>query len=264
VARTFQRVFFLFVAAGLSVSGAHAKKGGHFFARDDEARGNVRPASTGWSPSYDDHLRRNIPRDMFNLPPSSVGRACPNYAQMSKADRAAFIVHFFKSMAWAESDFVPTTRYAERGSNFVDKYVTIKKSSGRKGRTKTVRVPIYKKDSVTGLDIVSEGLMQVSYQDAEKHGCSFDWKADRKLGVKDSRKTIFDPKRNIQCAINIVAKQLGKGRELVSQGNKYYFACLDTTGGNHSKFMNSMRAFKPCFSPDPSGKPKSIQKRRRS
>ena len=63
-------------------------------------------------------------------------------------------------------------------------------------------------DSVTGMKGRTEGLLQLTYADAERYGCDFDWQADRKLKANDPARTILQPKNNLECGIKILDKQI--------------------------------------------------------
>ena len=59
-------------------------------------------------------------------------------------------------------------------------------------------------DSVTGMSGRTEGLLQLTYADAERYGCDFDWQTDRKLKANDPNKTILQPKNNLECGVKIL------------------------------------------------------------
>lgn len=73
-----------------------------------------------------------------------------------------------EAIAYAESEFDPRMDYKENGLGL---------------------------DRLTGNQIVSSGLMQVSYQDKLYYGCNFDW--------PDPKNTIHDPYINLDCALKI-------------------------------------------------------------
>jgi hypothetical protein len=54
----------------------------------------------------------------------------------------------------------------------------------------------------------TEGLLQLTYADAERYGCDFNWQADRKLKPNDPARTILQPKNNLECGIKILDKQI--------------------------------------------------------
>lgn len=132
---------------------------------------------------------------------------CPKYASLTNHQRANFWGLLVSAMTKYESGYDPLSRMAE---------------------------PSLGKDSVTGLTIESEGLLQVSYQDSRIYSfCDFDWSADKNLGVKDPAKTILNPQKNLSCGIKILARQIhNKGTIAVTSGA--YWSVL-IPGGPHTE-----------------------------
>ncbi len=87
-------------------------------------------------------------------------------------------------------------------------------------------------DVVTGQQVRSEGLLQLSYQDKVNYKtlpCRFDWNADKAFPVKDIRKTIMNPQINLEFGINVLAYQIRKtGKVILSKG--VYWAVLKENG----------------------------------
>jgi peptidoglycan hydrolase-like protein with peptidoglycan-binding domain len=87
-------------------------------------------------------------------------------------------------------------------------------------------------DVVTGQQVRSEGLLQLSYQDKKNYKelpCRFDWNADKNLPEKDIRKTIMNPKINLEFGINILAKQIRRtGKVILING--VYWAVIKENG----------------------------------
>lgn len=86
-------------------------------------------------------------------------------------------------------------------------------------------------DPVTGKQVVSEGMFQLSYQDQRSYkiDCGFDWSIDKSLSVTDPRKTILDPEKNIRCAVTIMARQV-KNKNAVFLSSGVYWAVLKVNG----------------------------------
>jgi hypothetical protein len=92
-------------------------------------------------------------------------------------------------------------------------------------------------DPVTGAPVYSEGLLQLSYQDARTHKfCAFDWERDRKLPLADPRRTILDPMINLKCGILILANQV-KRYNRISILSGAYWSVLRPPGANYSKVL---------------------------
>ena len=138
-----------------------------------------------WNPEWDATVEKAIPPEMLTRQvPRDVRRFCPRFYDMSEADKRAFWAYFFQALAGAEAGLNPTTRAHHTEPE--------------------VSVP----DSVTGMSGRTEGLLQLTYADAQRYGCNFDWQADRKLKANDPNNTILLPKNNLECGVKILDKQI--------------------------------------------------------
>jgi hypothetical protein len=80
-------------------------------------------------------------------------------------------------------------------------------------------------DPVTGKPVRSEGLLQLSYQDKvyyPKLPCRFDWNADKDFPVRDIRKTIMNPKINLEFGINVMANQIRRTGKIILTNGVYW------------------------------------------
>jgi hypothetical protein len=86
-------------------------------------------------------------------------------------------------------------------------------------------------DPVTGNQVASEGLMQLSYQDERSYSgkleveCKFDWDRDRALfrnNPKDPNITILNPFYNLEFGIGILAYQIKNYKEIILSRNVYW------------------------------------------
>ncbi|MFI5342862.1 MAG: hypothetical protein ACHQUC_01440 [Chlamydiales bacterium] len=141
-----------------------------------------------------------------------AGRFCPKYASLIQDQRAQMWVEMFIGMMLYESSWKPTSRMVETTMSI---------------------------DPVTGHQVASEGLLQLSYQDVPnyaeslipgfKQKCGIDWSKDSGLATTDPRKTIFDPYINMTCGSLIMANQIDrKGYVILSSG--VYWAVLRDGG----------------------------------
>lgn len=104
------------------------------------------------------------------------------------------------------------------------------------------------KDPVTGVQVKSEGLMQLSYQDMQwASWCDFDWDKDKKLNQNDPKRTIFDPYKNLECGIPILANEINK-RGVVHYSSSYW--AVRRPNGKYTaveKILGKMRTYaKEC------------------
>ena len=83
---------------------------------------------------------------------------------MSNGDKRAFWAYFFQALSGAEAGLEPTTN------------------------VRHTEPEVAVKDDVTKGMVHSEGLLQLTYMDAKRYGCDFDWEKDRRLPAKDPSK----------------------------------------------------------------------------
>jgi hypothetical protein len=96
------------------------------------------------------------------------------------------------------------------------------------------------KDTVTKRMVRSEGLLQLTYMDADRYGCDFDWEKDKQLPEKDPAKTILQPENNLTCGIKILDNQLvDRGKPLVSSAS--YWSTLQPGTISYRVFVKQMR-----------------------
>lgn len=118
---------------------------------------------------------------------------------------------FIQALAYAESGFNLTERYVENLGN----------------------------DAVTGKQVVSEGLFQLSYQDSIYNGVTwFNWDQDKNLSDDDPDKTIFDPINQIYACAKILNKQINRRGTLYTSFDPFYWSVLDEKNKRHRVFLS--------------------------
>jgi len=134
---------------------------------------------------------------------------CPNWGKMARDEKEEALAEIFVAMAYYESSWIPTKRYKESTMGT---------------------------DCVTKSQIYSEGLLQLSYCDKTwMKSCQFNWEKDKSLAATDAKKTIFDPKINLSCGVDIMANQIRKrGSITLPPGKGAYWAVL-ISGGKYQK-----------------------------
>jgi hypothetical protein len=138
-----------------------------------------------WDPQWDQFVESSLPPEMLSAGVArDVRRFCPRFAMMDEADKRVFWAYFFQALAGAEAGLKPTTdvRHTEP--------------------------EVAKRDTVTGRMVRSEGLLQLTYMDAERYGCDFNWEKDKALPERDPARTILQPQNNLACGIRILKNQL--------------------------------------------------------
>jgi hypothetical protein len=138
-----------------------------------------------WDPQWDLVVEQALSPEMLsNDVTRAVRTFCPRFTSMSKADKRAFWAYTFQALAGAEAGLKPTTdvRHTEP--------------------------EVATEDTVTKRMVRSEGLLQLTYMDATRYGCDFNWEHDRTLPEKDPAKTILQPRNNLLCGVKILQNQI--------------------------------------------------------
>lgn len=139
---------------------------------------------------------------------------CPSFYKMNTDERANFWAVLASAIAKYESAYNPVSRYVETTMGT---------------------------DPLTGRQVASEGLLQLSYQDTRSYSfCNeFNWSVDKAYGDMDPRKSIFDPKKNLKCGMQILQYQI-KITGLIAPARGNYWAVL-IPGGKYSS-LGSIQA----------------------
>jgi hypothetical protein len=152
-----------------------------------------------WDPSWDVTVEQALPRELLS---DSVARYvkpfCPRFKSMSEVDRRTFWAYVFQALAGAEAGLVPTTN------------------------VRHTEPEVAVKDTVTKRMVRSEGLLQLTYMDADRYDCDFDWDNDKQLAEKDPAKTILQPVNNLTCGVKIMKTQLIERRRPLVTSDSYW------------------------------------------
>ena len=161
-----------------------------------------------WDPAWNKMIDAALPPEILS---DHVARAvkplCPRFRTMSEEERRGFWVYFFQALAGAEAGLVPTAVVRHTESEVA---VT---------------------DTVTNRRVRSQGLLQLTYMDADRYGCDFDWEKDKGLGEKDPNKTILQPRNNLVCGIRILKNQLVDARKQLVTRSSYWETLRPGTAG---------------------------------
>lgn len=134
-------------------------------------------------------------------------RLRPDYASLSKSQRSAVWAEMIVGLAKFESDYSPVARYTETTMGI---------------------------DPITNNQVVSEGLLSLSYQDKQGYPfCQFDWSKDKDLSPTDPTKTILQPLINLDAGVRIMARQIEHTGKVILSSDVYWSTLRD--GGKYSK-----------------------------
>jgi hypothetical protein len=159
-----------------------------------------------WDPQWDEIVERALPPEMLS---SNVAREvrsyCPRFATLSDADKRAFWAYTFQALAGAEAGLKPTTS------------------------VRHTEPEVAVEDTVSKRMVRSEGLLQLTYMDATRYGCDFDWEHDKSLAEKDPAKTILQPGNNLLCGVKILENQIVTQKKPLLAPSSYWVTLRPAT-----------------------------------
>jgi hypothetical protein len=169
-----------------------------------------------WTPALDAYIEKSLPQDLLSPEAAkAVHPYCPAFGQMAEVDQRAFWAYTLQAMAAAEAGLKPTANVHH---------------------TEAV---LAKTDSVTHRPIRQEGLMQVTYEDAQRYGCDFDWPSDSRLPPDDPHRSILNPETNLACGLKILDNQIiTQGKPLLSRSS--YWSTLQPGTASYRVFAKQM------------------------
>ena len=162
-----------------------------------------------WQPEWDATIEKALPAGL--LEPglvSNVRQFCPRFSTMKDVDKRQFWAYFFQALSGAEAG--------------------LKATSNVQHTEPEVAVV----DAVSHRMVRSEGLLQLTYEDAKRYRCDFDWNADKRLPEHDPDKTILQPENNLLCGVNILENQLVIQRRPLITKSSYWSTLRPGWPGN--------------------------------
>ncbi len=181
-----------------------------------------------WDPDWDEMIEKALPKELLS---AKVGKDvkvfCPRFNALSLADKRAFWAYFFQALAGAEAGLRPTAdvRHNEPEVAVVDR--------------------------VSHRMVRSEGLLQLTYEDANRYDCDFNWQIDKDLPEHDPDKTILQPRNNLLCGVKILTSQLvDQHKPLLTHSS--YWSTLRPGWPGYSTFLKQM-----ANTPEPCGRVRS-------
>ncbi|HLY42257.1 MAG TPA: hypothetical protein VKR52_13680 [Terracidiphilus sp.] len=177
----------------------------------------VQLGEPSWNPEWDRIIEEGLPSDLLSSHlAKDVRPFCPAFKRMDVDDKREFWAYFFQALAGAEAGLEPTAdvRHTQPQVAVVDR--------------------------VTHRMVRAEGLLQLTYMDANRYDCNFDWDSDRHLPEKDPAKTILQPENNLACGITILENQLVTRHEHLISRKSYWETLRPGTAG-FPNFIRQMR-----------------------
>jgi hypothetical protein len=117
---------------------------------------------------------------------------------MDEADKRVFWAYTFQALAAAEAGLEPTTN------------------------VRHTEPEVAVQDSVTKRTVRQQGLLQLTYMDAERYGCDFNWEQDKGLAEKSPARTILTPKNNLLCGVKILEYQMLTQKKPLLSSSSYW------------------------------------------
>jgi hypothetical protein len=175
-----------------------------------------------WKPDWDKLIEDALPPDLLSPKVAKDVKAfCPRFNTLAVADKRAYWAYFFQALAGAEAGLRATAdvRHTEPETAVVDR--------------------------VSHRMVRSEGLLQLTFEDADRYGCDFDWAGDKTLAEHDPRKTILQPKNNLLCGVKILTNQLiDQGKPLLTPSS--YWSTLRPGRPGYDTFLQQMTNAPPA------------------
>ncbi|WP_041544544.1 MULTISPECIES: lytic transglycosylase domain-containing protein [Chelativorans] len=149
-------------------------------ARVTVARWDGVAGADGYTRLALDAVRRNGSALVSNVP-EDVSRYCPGYEKANADDRASFWVGLLSALAKWESNFKPAVTFTEPD--------------------------IY---DASGNNVISRGLLQLSFESANAYGCG--------LRTADD---LHDPGTNLTCGVKILSRLVTRSGVIASDGRPW-------------------------------------------
>ncbi len=152
-----------------------------------------------WRPEWDAVIEKSLTPELLSSQVAwDVGPFCPKFNHLPEADKRAFWAYFFQALSGAEAGLKATAN------------------------VRHTEPEVAVKDSVSHRMVRSEGLLQLTYEDAKRYGCEFDWDNDKALAEHDPDKSILNPENNLRCGVKILHIQLVEHRKPLLSRTSYW------------------------------------------
>jgi hypothetical protein len=175
-----------------------------------------------WDPQWDAVVEKDLPPAMLSAQAAhAVASYCPRFAEEPEADKRAFWAYTFQALAGAEAGLNPTA-----DAHHTDPAVNTT-------------------DAVSKRPVRQEGLLQLTYEDAQRYDCDFDYAHDRTLPEKDPNRSILRHEQNLACGIKIMRHQIiDENKPLIVRSS--YWSTLQPGTGAYRVFAKQVANVPPA------------------
>lgn len=155
-------------------------------------------------------ITKIVRRDLASFSKASdITKFCPKYNSLNDGQKVKAFSEIISGVILYESSYNPLSRMVE----------------------KTMGI-----DPATGMQVASEGLLQLSYQDVKNYkdkgvNCQFDYKTDKTLPLKD--RSILNADKNLECGLGIMKYLILKRGAITFEKNVYWSVLR--IGGKYSR-----------------------------
>jgi hypothetical protein len=149
--------------------------------------------------------------ELLTAQPADTNTFCPQFKKMTAGEKKHFWTYFLSAMTKFESNFNPKSSYKE---NFTDS---------------------------TGSNVVSRGLMQLSYESAKAYGCPL-----------KNAKDLHDPAVNLECSLKVLGRWVQRDQRIAGhvggkwQGGARYWAVLRSGKKSYQNIVQLLSKYKDC------------------
>lgn len=189
----------------------------------------------GWVSEYEELIKAQVTEQMLNMPNSRMTKFCDVWPALTREERKQFYVDLVYAIAGPESAWNNLTGMIET-------------TMGKDALTK--KYPV-----------LSEGMLQLSYQDSLWYGpkCKWDWPEDEAKLVRDIEinkgkksfkaqamdRSTLDPIRNITCGVAIMDYHLKRtNREFADSLGEYWYVMKRKNASSYSQVWTNLKARK--------------------
>jgi hypothetical protein len=152
-----------------------------------------------WRPEWDAVIEKALSNDLLSSQVTrDVKLFCPRFPAMSEPDKRAYWAYFFQALSGAEAG--------------------LKATSDVQHTEPEVAVT----DAVSHRMARSQGLLQLTDEDADRYGCDFDWDNDKQLKEHDPDKSILQPEKDLLCGVKILQNQLIEQKKPLLSKTSYW------------------------------------------